>query len=146
MNKEKQIKLNLNDILGYVRSTLLYLETKNEKLDKEEIIMYLKSVPEIREETPKEEIKEDNEMKENDNKEFDPKELDENVEVTIAGIKTILTNSVAFIMMIRSNTNPFMYFDQSDFKDIIDFNTFETISILGVATRKLHHYVSKNVC
>jgi len=29
MNKEKQIKLNLNDILGYVRSTLLYLETKN---------------------------------------------------------------------------------------------------------------------
>lgn len=51
MNKEKQIKLNLNDILGYVRSTLLYLETKNEKLDKEEIIMYLKSVPEIIEET-----------------------------------------------------------------------------------------------
>lgn len=52
-------------------------------------------------------------------------------------LKTILTNSVAFIMMIRSNTNPFMYFDQSDFKDIIDFNTFETISILGVATSEI---------
>lgn len=53
MNKEKQIELNLNDILGYVKSTLLYLKTTNNKLDKEEIIMYLKSVPEIIEETKK---------------------------------------------------------------------------------------------
>ena len=53
MNKEKQIELNLNDILGYVKSTLLYLKTNNNKLDKEEIIMYLKSVPEIIEETKK---------------------------------------------------------------------------------------------
>ena len=53
MNKEKQIELNLNDILGYVKSALLYLKTNNNKLDKEEIIMYLKSVPEIIEETKK---------------------------------------------------------------------------------------------
>lgn len=53
MNKEKQIELNLNDILGYVKSTLLYLKTNNNKLDKEEIIMYLKSVPEIIEEIKK---------------------------------------------------------------------------------------------
>lgn len=53
MNKEKQIELNLNDILGYVKSTLLYLKTNNNKLDKEEIIMYLKSVLEIIEETKK---------------------------------------------------------------------------------------------
>lgn len=53
MNKEKQIELNLNDILAYVKSTLLYLKTNNNKLDKEEIIMYLKSVPEIIEETKK---------------------------------------------------------------------------------------------
>jgi len=65
MNKEKQIKLNLNDILGYVRSTLLYLETKNEKLDKEEIIMYLKSVPEIIEETK--ELLKEIELERNDN-------------------------------------------------------------------------------
>lgn len=65
MNKEKQIKLNLNDILGYVRSTLLYLETKNEKLDKEEIIMYLKSVPEIIEETK--ELLKQIELERNDN-------------------------------------------------------------------------------
>ena len=51
MNKEKQIELNLNDILGYVKSTLLYLENKNNNLDKEEIIMYLKSVPELIKET-----------------------------------------------------------------------------------------------
>lgn len=65
MNKEKQIKLNLNDILGYVRSTLLYLETKNEKLDKEEIIMYLKSVPEIIKETK--ELLKEIELERNDN-------------------------------------------------------------------------------
>jgi len=65
MNKEKQIKLNLNDILGYVRSTLLYLETKKEKLDKEEIIMYLKSVPEIIEETK--ELLKEIELERNDN-------------------------------------------------------------------------------
>ena len=51
MNKEKQIELNLNDILGYVKSTLLYLENKNNNLDKEDIIMYLKSVPELIKET-----------------------------------------------------------------------------------------------
>lgn len=51
MNKEKQIELNLNDILGYVKSTLLYFENKNNNLDKEEIIMYLKSVPELIKET-----------------------------------------------------------------------------------------------
>ena len=65
MNKEKQIKLNLNDILGYVQSTLLYLETKNKKLDKEEIIMYLKSVPEIIEETK--ELLKEIELERNDN-------------------------------------------------------------------------------
>lgn len=65
MNKEKQINLNLNDILGYVQSTLLYLETKNEKLDKKEIIMYLKSVPEIIEETK--ELLKKIELKRNDN-------------------------------------------------------------------------------
>ena len=65
MNKEKQIKLNLNDIFGYVRSTLLYLETKNEKLDKEEIIMYLKSVPKIIEETK--ELLKEIELERNDN-------------------------------------------------------------------------------
>lgn len=53
MNKEKLIELNLNDILGYVKSTLLYLENKNNNLDKEEIIMYLKSVSEIINETKK---------------------------------------------------------------------------------------------
>lgn len=53
MNKEKQIELNLNDILGYVKSALLYLKTDNNKLDKEEIIMYLKSVPELIKETKK---------------------------------------------------------------------------------------------
>ena len=53
MNKEKLIELNLNDILGYVKSTLLYLENQNNNLDKEEIIMYLKSVSEIINETKK---------------------------------------------------------------------------------------------
>ena len=51
MNKKLQIELNLNDILGYVKSTLLYLENKNKKLNKEEIIMYLKSIPELIKET-----------------------------------------------------------------------------------------------
>lgn len=51
MNKEIQIELNLNDILGYVKSALLYFDTKNKELNKDEIIMYLKAVPEIIEET-----------------------------------------------------------------------------------------------
>ena len=47
MNYNNEINLYLNDIKGYVQSALIYLNNKNNYLDKKEIIMYLSSVEEI---------------------------------------------------------------------------------------------------
>ena len=47
MNKKLEVELCLNDIKEYVQSTLYYFEHENnKKIDKQEIIMYLSTVPE----------------------------------------------------------------------------------------------------
>lgn len=45
MNYNNEINMNLNDIKGYVNSALIYI--KNDKLDKNEVIMYLSSIEDI---------------------------------------------------------------------------------------------------
>lgn len=47
MNCNNEISMYFNDIKGYVQSTLIYLNNKNNNLDKKEIIMYLSSIEEI---------------------------------------------------------------------------------------------------
>ena len=76
-------------------------------------------------------------------------ELDDfNIEIKF---RTLLSNSVAYMTMQRCGINPFEYFSIDDFRDIVDFNTLDTISRLGVATsdiaetnlREIHHAIQK---
>jgi N12 class adenine-specific DNA methylase len=59
-------------------------------------------------------------------------ELDDfNIEVSF---RILLSNSVAYMTMQRCGINPFDYFSLDDFRGIVDFNTLDTISVLGAAT------------
>ena len=58
-------------------------------------------------------------------------ELDElNTEVWL---KTALTNSVAFMLLTRCGMDAREYFDREDFVRVLDFNTPQTVAILGGA-------------
>lgn len=54
-----------------------------------------------------------------------------NVEVMY---RNLLENSVAYMLLVRCGFDPEYYFEREDFKDIINFNTLDTINALGVAT------------
>ena len=59
-------------------------------------------------------------------------ELDDfNVEVQL---RSVLTNSVAFMLLTRCRQNAIDYFDDDDFRGVTDFNTPQILSILGIAT------------
>lgn len=49
-------------------------------------------------------------------------------------LRTLLNNSVTYMMLERCNVNPLDYFISEDFKDIVYFNTYNTIIRLGEAT------------
>ena len=51
--------------------------------------------------------------------------------------KLLITNSVAFIMLNRCGYNPLEYFNKKDFDNIVNFDTIETISRIGNATRDI---------
>ena len=46
-------------------------------------------------------------------------------------LRVLLNNSVTFMMMQRCNIDPMEYFTSDDFRDIVDFNTYDTIIRLG---------------
>ena len=48
--------------------------------------------------------------------------------------KSLLENSVAYMMLTRCGVDPQEYFSGEDFAHIYDFNTLKTLAILGVAT------------
>lgn len=59
-------------------------------------------------------------------------ELDDlNIEVQY---RTALENSVAYMLLARCGIDPAEYFDDDDFRGVVDFNTQETLNALGVAT------------
>lgn len=49
----------------------------------------------------------------------------------------LLTNTVAFTLLKRSGLNPREYFELDDFRGIINFNSFDTITRLGLATSEI---------
>ena len=49
----------------------------------------------------------------------------------------VLSNSVAYSMMKRCGLDPSIYFEESDFKNIVNFNSFDTITRLGLATSEI---------
>lgn len=48
--------------------------------------------------------------------------------------KELLTNSVAYMMMTRLVVDTDMYFDDYDFRNVVNFNSDDTLNALGVAT------------
>ena len=48
--------------------------------------------------------------------------------------KELLTNSVAYMMMTRLGVDTDMYFDDDDFRNVVNFNSDDTLNALGVAT------------
>lgn len=66
-------------------------------------------------------------------------ELDEfNVEVYF---KDLLKNSVSYMLLQRCGLDADTYFDIEDFRDITNFNTKETVSVLGAASRDISSMV-----
>ena len=59
-------------------------------------------------------------------------ELDELNVKTI--FKKLLENSVAYVMLKRCGINPNNYFEKEDFNFLSNFNTYDTITRLGIAT------------
>lgn len=49
----------------------------------------------------------------------------------------LLSNSIAYSMMKRCGLNPSIYFEESDFSHIADFNSYDTITRLGLATSEI---------
>lgn len=59
-------------------------------------------------------------------------ELDEyNVEVVY---RKTLENSIGYMLLARCGLDPAEYFDDDDFREVLNFNTPETLNALGVAT------------
>lgn len=48
--------------------------------------------------------------------------------------KELVTNSVAYMLMTRLGIDTEMYFDDDDFRNIVNFNSDDTLNALGVAT------------
>jgi len=51
--------------------------------------------------------------------------------------KSVLTNNIAFSMIKRCGLDPNSYFTKDDFKDIVYFNSYDTITRIGVASSEI---------
>lgn len=59
-------------------------------------------------------------------------ELDElNLEVEY---RRVLQNSIGYMLLVRCGLDPSEYFEDEDFRDVLNFNTPQTLNALGVAT------------
>ena len=58
--------------------------------------------------------------------------LDENMIASL--YKKVVANSVAYMMMSRLGINAEEYFEADDFRDVMNFNTQDTLNSLGIAT------------
>ena len=62
---------------------------------------------------------------------------------TKAWFKGLLENSVAYMMLARCGVDPREYFTGEKFTRIYDFNTLETLAILGVATSDIAEKIGR---
>ncbi|KUO71737.1 MAG: helicase [Clostridia bacterium BRH_c25] len=70
-------------------------------------------------------------------------ELDElNVDVIF---KNALSNSVAYVLLVRCGYPANEFFSFEDFQDIVNFNTLDTISRLGAATSDISEMILKEI-
>lgn len=70
-------------------------------------------------------------------------ELDDlNLEVWL---RTTVENSVAFITMQRCGYDAYHHFLPDDFSHVVDFNTHETLSILGAATSSISEMILRDI-
>lgn len=109
------------------------LENKYGELDdKSSLALAIKSVSKIIVEDNLQDYLEDL-MLYRDNSSLETLEEDNVKEV----FKTILENCIAFSMIKRCGLNPNEYFTKNDFKEILKFDSYETISRLGIASSEI---------
>jgi hypothetical protein len=60
-------------------------------------------------------------------------------------LKTALKNSVAFMLLTRCGIDAREYFSPEDFQRVYDFNTVETISVLGAATSDISEMALREI-
>ena len=59
--------------------------------------------------------------------------------------RKIMSNSIAYITMKRCNLHPENYLEASDFQEIVNFNTIEVLSKLGIATSDISENLLKEI-
>lgn len=59
--------------------------------------------------------------------------------------RKIMSNSIAYITMKRCNLHPENYLESSDFQEIVNFNTIEVLSKLGIATSDISENLLKEI-
>ena len=70
-------------------------------------------------------------------------ELDDlNLEVWL---RTAVENSVSFILLRRCGYDAYQHFLPDDFSHVVDFNTLETLSILGAATSSISEMILRDI-
>lgn len=70
-------------------------------------------------------------------------ELDDlNIEV---GFRQALKNSISYMLLERCGIDPTTYFDESDFRCVCDFNTPDTINVLGCASSDISEMVLREI-
>jgi len=71
----------------------------------------------------------------------------ENLDIRILEkrLKSLLQNSVGYILTVRCGFEPSLYFSNEDFVHVTDFDTIETFSILGAATAYLSEPILREI-
>lgn len=59
--------------------------------------------------------------------------------------RDIISKSVAFTILKRMELNPMEYFETDDFEDIINFNTFDMISVMGSYTSQMTREIVSDI-
>lgn len=59
--------------------------------------------------------------------------------------KTLVANSVNFSVMSRCGIDPYIFFDNESFREIINFNTPETLNAIGIATSDLSEMILREI-
>ncbi len=59
--------------------------------------------------------------------------------------KDLLKNGVAYMLMERCGYDPELFIDADDFREVVNFNTPETINILGCATSEISEMVLREI-
>ena len=58
----------------------------------------------------------------------------EELKMCIRDSRRAVQNSIGYMLLVRGGLDPSEYFEDEDFRDVLNFNTPQTLNALGVAT------------